>query len=234
MGGVGEEEFAGGAEELAGGAAGVAGGAEELAGGADGLACPGPGAGVPGVASPGAGGVVGVAGEFAGTCCDGTVGGATGVALCTLTRTLSTSESTSSTENLLAARSLLRRTLAPSPASTLYRWPRRVDSARRILLATPVSFVPDSTNTVTSTGALPTPGVTRNRSSPLDSALPLDVMFQESAMGGVLAACTAPVPNNVAQTAIDASTITQNLPHLESIGISGPARPDGFRGAPAV
>src|SRR5688572_29614245 len=53
-----------------------------------------------------------------------------------------------------------------------------VESARRMLLATPVSLAPDNTNTLTSTGSLPPPGVTRNTSSPLDDALPLEAMFQ--------------------------------------------------------
>jgi hypothetical protein len=88
-------------------AGGAAAGCEASAGGAalDG-----------GIASPGAGGVAG-GGGFAGVACFGTVGGAVGAALCTATRTLSTSEVTSSSEKLVLAE-LVTRTLAPSPAST--------------------------------------------------------------------------------------------------------------------
>ena len=69
-----------------------------------------------GIASPGAGGVAG-GGGFAGVACFGTVGGAVGAALCTATRTFSTSEVTSSSENLALAE-LVTSTFAPSPAST--------------------------------------------------------------------------------------------------------------------
>ncbi len=55
-----------------------------------------------GVPFPGAGGVVGVTGGLAGVACRGTVGGATGCALWTTTRTFSTSESISSTEKSVA------------------------------------------------------------------------------------------------------------------------------------
>src|SRR5688572_22711237 len=98
-----------------------------------------------------------------------------------------------------------------------------------MLLATPVSLVPDSTNTVISTEWSFASSETRNRSSPLEPALPLEVMFQASAMGGELAACTAPAPTSVAQTTADARRITQNL--LERNSMVSPARPGGFPGA---
>ena len=88
-------------------AGGSADGCEAFAGGA---------ASDDGIASPGAGGVAG-GGGFAGVACFGTVGGAVGTALCTATRTLSTSECTSSSEKLALAE-LVTSTLAPSPAST--------------------------------------------------------------------------------------------------------------------
>src|SRR5690349_23474612 len=52
-----------------------------------------------------------------------------------------------------------------------------------MLRATATSLLPLWTGTLISTGS-PPPGVTRNRSSPLDAALPLGVMFQEPAKGG--------------------------------------------------
>ena len=57
-----------------------------------------------------------------------------------------------------------------------------------MLLATPVSSVPDITDTVISVASPPSPGVTRNSSSPLDEAVPLGAMFQASESGGVFAA----------------------------------------------
>ena len=88
---------------------GGAAGCEAFAGGASAAG---------GTASPGAGGVAGAgAGGFAGVACLGTVGGAVGAALCTATRTFSTSEVTSSSEKRVFSE-LVTNTFAPSPAST--------------------------------------------------------------------------------------------------------------------
>src|ERR1043165_32815 len=67
-----------------------------------------------------------------------------------------------------------------------------------MLRATATSSVPLRTETVISDGS-PRAGVTRNRSSPLDAALPLGVMFQEPANGG---AATATDESRLAAVAI--------------------------------
>ena len=106
-----------------GGGAGFDIGGEFEGGGADGCeAFAGGAESAGGTVSPGAGGV-GCAGGFAGVACLGTVGGAVGVALCTATRTFSTSEVTSSSEKLALAE-LVTSTFAPSPASTSTLWAR--------------------------------------------------------------------------------------------------------------
>ena len=68
--------------------------------------------------------------RFAGVSCVGTVGGAAGVTLCTATRKLSMSESTSSSEKLGWPRGSLTSTLAPSPSSTLNRSRRNCELER--------------------------------------------------------------------------------------------------------
>jgi hypothetical protein len=60
-----------------------------------------------------------VGGGSAGADCAGTVGAAAGVTLCTATRTLSMSESTSSSVKLGRPRGSLTSTFEPSPSSTL-------------------------------------------------------------------------------------------------------------------
>jgi hypothetical protein len=159
------------------------------------------------------------------------VGGATGVVLCTITRTFSTSESMSSTEKPRFPESAVRSTLGPSPASTLKRRPSSCeDNARRMLLATPVSLLPESTNTVTSTGSRPDSPDTRNNNSPLEEALPLELMLQASASGGEFAARTAPAATSVTQAAPAASRVTQKWFGREYIESPGVQRPGEIRG----
>ena len=139
-----------------------------------------------GVTLPAAGGVGGTW-VVAGFACGGTVGEAVGAVALTATRRLSISEFTSSTEKLARPRGSLTMTFAPSPMVTVTdrNW---LSSARRILRATATSSVPESTDTVISTGSVPSGGVTRNSSSPLEDALPLGRIFHVSDSGVWLAA----------------------------------------------